>query len=85
MFHSLSSRFWHSSEPQGENERKGKDRQIPGSCQRAEEADEHEGDGDTNCSWCPWNGPQEPGKETGWIGDQRKNRYHLDYITIKIS
>ena len=25
---------------------------------------EHEGDGEPNCSWSPWNSAQEPGKET---------------------
>ena len=35
---------------------KRKDRQIPGSCQRIEKIEEHEGDGDTNCSWYTWNG-----------------------------
>ena len=29
--------------------------------------------GDPKCSWCTWNGPQRPGKETGGTGDQRKN------------
>ena len=32
-----------------------KERKILWSCQRAEKAVEHEGDIDTNCSWCPWN------------------------------
>ena len=30
---------------------------------------EHEGDGDTNISWCTWNGLQMLGKETGGIVD----------------
>ena len=27
---------------------------------------EHEDDENTNCSCCTWNGPQMPGKKTGW-------------------
>ena len=54
---------------------------IPGSCQRAEKAVEHKGDGDTNCSWYPWNGPQWPGKENG----QRMNWDHPDHSTVKIN
>ena len=30
----------------------------------AEEAMEHEGNGDTNCNWCTWNNPQRLGKGT---------------------
>ena len=44
---------------------------------------EHEGDSGTNCSQCPQNGPQRPGKETGWTGDQRKNWDHPDNSTVK--
>ena len=51
-----------------------KDRQISGFCQRAEKAVEHEGDNDTDCSCCPWNGPKSSGKETEKTGDQRKSR-----------
>ena len=35
---------------------------------------EYESDSDTNCTWCSRNGPRRPGKETGEIEDQRKNR-----------
>ena len=38
---------------------------------------EHEGDGDINCSWCAWNGPNRLGEWTG--GNKRKNHAHLDY------
>ena len=48
--------------------------QIPRFCQRAEKTVKHKGNSDTSHSWSPINGPQEPGKETGWPGDQRKNR-----------
>ena len=40
---------------------------------------EEEGDGDINDSWSPWNGPQEPGKETRLRGD------HPDHCIIKIN
>ena len=33
---------------------------------------EHEGDGDTNCSRCTWNGPQRLERKTVGIGYQRK-------------
>ena len=51
---------------------KRKDRQILWSCQRAEKVRVHEGDGNTNCSWCTWNGHERLGKKTGIIGDKRK-------------
>ncbi len=35
---------------------------MSGPCLRAEEAMEHEVDGDTDCSWCTWNNPQKIGK-----------------------
>ena len=41
---------------------------------------EHEGDGDTNCSWCTWNGPQKLGKGTGGIRNQKENRYHHSIV-----
>ena len=40
--------------------------------------------GYTNTSWSTWNGPQGLGKETGKIGNQRKNRSHTDDSTGKI-
>ena len=40
---------------------------------------EHESDGYIDCSWCPSNGPQIPGKETGGNGDQRKTWDHPDH------
>ena len=49
---------------------RGKDRQIPWSCQRTEKAVEYEVVCNTSCSK---NDPQRPKKETGWIGDQRMN------------
>ena len=64
---------------------KQEDRQILGSCQRAEKAVEHKNDDDSNWSWCPWNGPQTPGKETEGTGDQGKNWVNPDHSTTKIS
>ena len=46
------SGFCSSSKPPIENERKQKDRQLLGSCQRADKAVEHVGDGDIYCSRC---------------------------------
>ena len=46
---------------------------------------EHEGDNNTNCSRCPWNVPQRPGKEISETGDQRKIQDHPDHNTVKIS
>ena len=48
----------------------------------------HEGDGDTNCSWCNWTIPPKVWKRDwggGEIGDQRKNQDHPKHSTIKIS
>ena len=47
--------------------------------------EEHENGGDTNCKWSTCNGPQRPGKETGWIDGQRENRIHLHHNTVKIN
>ena len=40
------------------------------SCQRTKKAAEHKGDGDTNCSWCTWNGSQKFGKGAGGVGNR---------------
>ena len=45
-----------------ENEKRQKDRQIHGSCYRAEKAVEYKGDIDTNCRWLAWNSHQKPRK-----------------------
>ena len=34
-------------------------------CLRTKKAVEREGDGDTNCSWCTWNGPKEFERKLG--------------------
>ena len=44
----------------------------------------HETDGDTNCDWCTWNNKETIGKGTGKLGNQRKNRNHIDYSIVKI-
>ena len=46
---------------------------------------ENETDGDINCRYCPWNGPQESKKETGETEDQRKNQNHPHHSTLKLS
>ena len=49
-----------------------KDRQMLGSCQRAEKVVEHESDSDTNCNWCTWNGLQGlVKKKTGETRDEQ--------------
>ena len=54
----LFGRFccYHGSE--SDNERKQKDGNIIGSCQRAEKAVEHKSDGDNSWSWCARKFPQ---------------------------
>ena len=37
----------------------------------------------TDCSLCLWNGPQRPGKDTPWTGDQWKNQDHVDPSILK--
>ena len=70
---------------QSENERHWKDRQILGSCQRAEKVLEHKGNGDTNWSLCTWNSSKRLGKKTGEIGNQRNDKIHPNYTIVKIS
>ena len=62
---------------------------IFGSCQRDEKPGEHEGDSDTSCSWCHWNGLPKvtwgTGKVTRGTEDQKKNWDHPDHSPVKIS
>ena len=44
----------------------------------------HEGDGNTNCICCPWNGLQKSGKGTVGMGNRRKNRDHPDTSKRKV-
>ena len=62
-----------------------KNKQILGLGQRTEKSLEHEGQGNTNSSWRIWNNLQEPGEETGGIGNQWENRNHPDYSIAKTS
>ena len=45
---------------------------------------EHEGDGDTDCSWCTRSSLQRRRKWNGGIKNQRKNRDDKDPIIVKI-
>ena len=80
-----TGRFWSTRRSQGEVERKQKDRQIPGPCQRTEKTLKYDGKSNTNCSWCPWNGHKEFGKKTGVINNlyintlSHSDRYHADF------
>ena len=67
------------NDPHKTKKKTEKKRQILGSCLRTEDVEEHEGVGDTNCTWCSWNGP----KETEEIGDQRKNQDHPNFCVDK--
>ena len=44
----------------------------------------HEGDGGTYYIWRTWHVLERIGTETGGIGNQRKNRDHLDYSIVEI-
>ena len=44
----------------------------------------HESDGDTNCNWWTWNNPQNIGKGTEWLRNQRTSKDHPDYNITKI-
>ena len=71
--------------PQSENQRKWKERQVLRSFERTKKIVEHEGDGNTNCKWNTWNGPQRLGKGTGRVNNWRKNQDHSIYSIVKIS
>ena len=58
--------------------KKQKDRQILEPCQKTEKTVEHEGQGNTNCNGCAWNGSQVPGgivpkRLEEWFPRARKN------------
>ena len=57
--------FAYLGRPQSENQRKQKERQVFGPCERTKKPMEHEGDGGAICHWCSWNNPQRLGKRTG--------------------
>ena len=75
--------FCRSSEPQSETERKRKDWQILGPCQRTKNVVEREGNDDTKCS-C-WDGLQRFGKKTEEIENQKKNRDHPNPSRVKLT
>ena len=54
-----------------ENERKRKDKQILGSCQRSEKSGEYEGDKDINDIWRARNSSQRREKETEGTRNQK--------------
>ena len=41
-------------------------------------------DGDTNCSWCTWNGHQRIGKRIETVENRRKILVHSDYSIAEI-
>ena len=45
---------------------------------------EHEDQGNIHCSWCPWNGHQEPREVIEGTGNQWQNRNHPDYGIAEI-
>ena len=57
---------------------------IVGIIQHNEKAVEHEGEVDTNCNWCAWNGPQRLRKKTVGIRNQSQNRNNPDYSIVKM-
>ena len=44
----------------------------------------HAGNGDTNCSWCSWNGPQKIREVIGTVGNRRTSQDHPNYNIVKI-
>ena len=59
-------------------------KKILGFCLKTKKAVEQVVDGDTNSNWFAWNGHQILRKETGGIGNPRKNRDHPDHSITKI-
>ena len=76
--------FCSLSEPQNENKRKKKDKQLVGPCQRTEMSVELKGDVNINCNLYTWNRPQRLGRETEGFGEQRKEWNYLDHGMVKI-
>ena len=54
-----------------EIQRKWKERQVPGHCQRTKNPMEYEDESDTNCSWSTWNSSQRFEKVTGRVEIER--------------
>ena len=60
-----------------------KDRQMSGSCKRADKGMEHESDRDTTCNWSTWNDPQRTRKETGESGKKELRPSRPQYCQDK--
>ena len=78
-----TSGFCHSSRVLCVNKKKWKDRQVFGSCQgpKKKRLRKMRVDNDTNCSLCPWNNSQRPGKkDLERNGDQRNIWDHPEYL-----
>ena len=69
----------------GEMKESKKIGKILGHCLKTKKAVKHEGDSDTNCSWCTWNSSQRLVKGRRRIENQRKNRDHPEYNIIEIN
>ena len=80
----LSSELWRPCGPLSENERKQKEKQVLNSYQRTKKAVKYEGDWNTNCNWCPWNGSLKFGKRDGRVGNRKMNWDYPDYRIFKI-
>ena len=74
-----SPRFYRCGRPLSENQRKRKDRKILEPCSRTKKVVEHKGKGNTDFSWCVWNGSQRL-EGIGRFGNQSKILYHPDSI-----
>ena len=79
------SRIWRFGAPLSKNKRKRKDRQILGLCSGTKKNCGKSGWRYTYCSWSVWNSLQVLDKETGGIGNQRKNQNHQYHCNAKIS
>ena len=63
------SELCHHNGPQSGNQRKQKQRQVLGPCQRTKKSVEHEGDSDTSYKRYTWNSPQMIRKGAGRVGN----------------
>ena len=70
--------------PQSEKKRNRKERQTLGTGQRTKESVGNESNGDTNCSWRVWNGPQRLRKRAKRVGNRRMDQYHSKNSIVKI-
>ena len=72
------------SGPQIKNQRKKKQRQLLVTSLGSKKVMEHEGDGDTNCSWCTCNSLQKLRKWGGTVGNQWTNWSHQNHGIAEI-